>query len=158
MNRASRLLLFPIQHPIAILSIALAVALAAIISVSRIHPDASLEAMFTRHSPAGAALSHVMHDFDAVDELLVLVSLPDQRAQPNPDQLLGFAQRFEDQVKQSKGSAELVDSVIYRADSQTIEYFEKVLVPSAIFYLDDSTFAAAMHRLTREQMQKQIEQ
>ena len=158
MNRASRLLLFPIQHPIAILSIALAVALAAIISVSRIHPDASLDAMFTGHSAAGAALSHVMHDFDAVDELLVLVSLPDQKAQPSPDQLLGFAQRFEDQVKGSKSSTGLVDSVIYRADSQTIEYFEKVLVPSAIFYLDDATFAAAMHRLTREQMQKQIEQ
>ena len=158
MSRVSRLLLFPIQHPIAILSIALAVALAAIISVSRIHPDASLEAMFTRHSDAGSALSHVMHDFDAVDELLVLVSMPDQKAPPNPDQLLGFAQRFEDQVKQSKSSTELVDSVIYRADSQTIEYFEKVLVPSAIFYLDDATFAAAMHRLTREQMQKQIEQ
>ena|GEM_PF-1050716 len=158
MNRASRLLLFPIQHPVAILSIALAMALAAIISVSRIHPDASLDAMFTGHSAAGAALSHVMHDFDAVDELLVLVSLPDQKAQPSPDQLLGFAQRFEDQVKGSKSSTDLVDSVIYRADSQTIEYFEKVLVPCAIFYLDDATFAAAMHRLTREQMQKQIEQ
>ena len=158
MNRASRLHLFPIQHPIAILSIALAVALAAIISVSRIHPDASLEAMFTRHSPAGAALSHVMHDFDAVDELLVLVSLPDQKAQPNPDQLLSFAQRFEDQVKRSPTSAKVVDSVIYRADSQTIDFFQKVLVPSSIFYLDDATFTAAMQRLTREQMQKQIEQ
>ena len=158
MSRVSRLLLFPIQHPIAILSIAMAVALAAIISVSRIHPDASLEAMFTRHSAAGSALSHVMHDFDAVDELLVLVSLPDQKAPPNPDQLLSFAQRFDDQIKHSKSSTELVDSVIYRADSQTIEYFEKVLVPSAIFYLDDATFAAAMHRLTRQQMQKQIEQ
>jgi len=134
------------------------VALAAIISVSRIHPDASLDAMFTGHSAAGAALSHVMHDFDAVDELLVLVSLPDQNAPPNPDQLLGFAQRFEDQVKRAPESADLVDSVIYRADSQTIDFFQKILVPSAIFYLDDATFAAAMHRLTREQMQKQIEQ
>jgi hypothetical protein len=46
--------------------------------------------------------------------------------------------------------------VVYRADPQTQQFFERVVVPAGLYYLDDQTLAEARRRLTPEAMREQI--
>ena len=137
---------------------AVLVALLATAAVTRLHSDASLEAVFSRNSHAAQALARISEDFSAADDLIVLASLPPSQSGADPDRLLAFAQRMESASTRTPAANELTDGVFYRIDAQSMEFFQKVLVPSAVFYLDDASFAAAQKRLTLPEMRRQIEQ
>ncbi len=149
---------YPAVHPGAALAIvALLTALAAL-ATSRLRAEASLEAMFSRDDPAAAALIRVLNEFGAAEELLVLATVPSGQhpGQPDPTRLLAFARRFEEAVTSSSDALQLCDGVIYRSDAQTRQFFERVLVPNGLFYLDPDALRAARQRLSRQQMQQQI--
>jgi predicted RND superfamily exporter protein len=154
----TRLVTWPVHHPRAALLVALLAAALSLAAVSRIRPDASLERMFPRNDPSAKALGAILNRFSAVDDLLVLASLPDSDAADPPDvqRLLSFAQRLESQVRDSAEAQRLTDGVVYQADEQTLAFFEKVLVPNALFYLDDQAFAGAQQRLSRPGMAEQV--
>jgi predicted RND superfamily exporter protein len=153
-----RALLWPVDHPRAAVGAMLLIAIVASWSASRIRPDASLAAMFPRHDPAADALVRVLDDFPAADQLIVLASLPDNSAGLDPDQLLAFGERFENALHQSPDVEHLTTGIYFRADAQSRQFVEKVIGPSALFYLDDESFQAARRRLGTDDIRRQIAQ
>lgn len=151
---------WPARHPGVVCVMAGILLLLAALSIGRMKPDASLAGMFPENDPAAESLFRVLDHFSAVEELLVLVTTPpaDRASPPDTARLLAFAQRLDNAIQKSPDALRLTDGVIYRADAETRRFFEKVLVPNALFYLDDAQFAAAQERLTREEMVKQFRQ
>src|SRR5689334_3556075 len=135
-----RLVLWPIAHPRTILIIAAAFALLSAISIHRIRPNGSLAAMFPKDDPAADALVHVLDDFPAADQMLILASLPDSQLAPDPDRLTAFGQRLTDAVQRSDEARSLTDGVFFQPDPQSRQFVEKVIGPAAMFYLDEAAF------------------
>lgn len=154
----SHLVAWPVAHPVATISMACIFAALAIVSVGRIHPDASIEAMFAKDNPSAAALAHVLNDFPAAEQLLLLASLPDDVPGPDPDRVADFGQRFVDAAGHDPTLVPLTDGLFYRADAEMRDYFEKVVGPAAIFYLNEDQYEAAKRRLTRDEIRSQIAQ
>ncbi len=149
----------PVRRPVPTLIACGVLTVFALIGVSRLRPDTSLEAMFAKNDRAAEALVRVLNGFGAAEELLVLVTVPDAPGSPagrHPQRLLDFAGRFERAIMSSADSASLIDGIFYRADSDTKRFFAEMLVPSGLFYLDDAAFARARRRLTREGMREQL--
>lgn len=144
-----------IRRHVLTLIIAAVLALAALLAVTRLRVDTSLASLFDDTDPAATALVRVLDHFPSAEELLVLVESPQDEA-PQPDRLLAFAARLDEAVKNDPSASRLSGGVTYRVDAQTRKFFEEVLVPNGLFYLDDDAFKAARHRLTRDEMAKQI--
>jgi len=151
-----RLLSWPVRHPAAALGVTGVLSVLAVVGVTRLRISPSLADMFAADDPAAAALVRVLDDFAAVDNLLVLASTPAERP-PEPEKLLGFAERLAAEVRRSPAAGGLAGEVMYRAPAQGREFVEKVLGPNGLFYLDDAAFASARKRLTREGMREQLE-
>lgn len=153
------LITLPARRPVATLIVAALFAVLSVLGIRRLTPNASLEKMFARNDPAATALARVLNGFSAVEDLLVFVSLPSGKNSDKSEvnHLLSYAQRLETAIANSPDANTISDGLVYRVDDQTRAFFEKVLVPSGLFYLDDSAFEAARHRLTRPEMAKQIQ-
>jgi hypothetical protein len=126
-----------------------------VLAVMRIRPDASLESMMSKDDPAAVAAVRVLNNFPAAEDLLVLASAP-AGGPPRAGELIEFAKRLEAAIRQSPEASKLCGTVQYRLDAQMREYFEKVLVPNGLYYLDREAFEAARRRLTREGMAEQF--
>ena len=107
--------------------------------------------------PAADALVHVLNDFPAADQLIILASLPPDASAPDPQRLINFGKRFSDRVRANPDVERLTDGVFYMPDRDTRAFVERVIAPSAIFYLDEPTFEAARKRLTPDEMRRQLE-
>src|SRR5206468_9470395 len=94
----------------------------------------------------------VMSNFRSVEELLILA----ESDSADPNKLTAFAARLDQAIKADPVAASLSDGVVYRVDAQQRQFFEQVLVPAGLFYLDDAAFEAAKRRLTREAMLEQL--
>lgn len=158
MTLATGLVLWPVRHPWGVIGIVGALALMAALSLKRIYPDASIEAMFAKDNPSAAALAHVLNDFPAAEQLLILASLPDDAPGPDPDRLTEFGQHFVDAAGHDSALVQLTDGILYRADAEMRDYFEKVVGPAAIFYLNEEQYEAAKRRLTPDEIRSQIGQ
>jgi len=154
-----RFVSWPAHHPAAALVIsAVAIALCAL-AVGRMRPSASLESMLSKDDPAVKAVVRVLNEFPAAEDMLVLATAPaNQTGRPDPDQLIAFAKRLEQAIRTSPQASALCDAVSYQAGPEMREYFEKVLVPNGLYYLDRESFEAAKARLTRDQMIEQFRQ
>src|SRR5688500_18371485 len=141
-----------IGRPVVTLVVALLLAGASLLAVSRLRIDTSLASLFDKNDPAAAALERVMEDFKAVEELIVFA----QTDEPAPAKLRAFAQRLEAAVAADAEASKLSDGVVWRADAQFRKFAEELLVPNGLFYLDDASFEAAKQRLTADEMRRQI--
>src|SRR4051794_34423126 len=151
---------WPVRHPwwtVALVAVACGGAVAAVL---RLRPDASLEGLFPRDSASGAAVVRVLNDFAVAEELLVLVTVPESSPATaqgdSAEPLLSFASRLEQAIRSDSQLNPMAADVVYKADPQTQQYFERVVVPAGFYYLDDATFAAAKARLTPEAMREQM--
>ena len=151
-----RAIQWPIGHPWIAIVLTLFLSFTALILVNRLHADASLAAMFPANDPSAKALTHVLEDFPAADQMIVLASLPNDAPGQDAERLIEFGHRFATAVHVSPEMERLSDGIFYRPDSQSREFVEKVVVPAAIFYLDDAGFAAARKRLTPAGIERQI--
>jgi predicted RND superfamily exporter protein len=142
------------RRSLAISLAALLLAALALWTVLRLRMDTSLAGLFDPRQPAAAAMVRVMEHFKAVEELIVLAET--DSPQPQPEQLTQFAQRLESQIKADPSASNMSEGVIWRADEQQRKFFEQVLVPHGLFYLDDAALEAAKKRLTREEMTAHI--
>jgi predicted RND superfamily exporter protein len=149
---------WPVVHPWLTLLITVVVAIAAALSTSRLRTNGSLAAMFPEHDPAADALVRVLDDFPAADQLLVLASLPASTPGAAPEKLTSFGQRFVEAVDHTPDVKTLTDGVFYQPDADSRAFVEKVIGPAAMYYLDDAAFEAARHRLSRDEIRKQIAQ
>ena len=161
---AAGALAWPVRRPWWALGVVAILSVASVWALLRLRPDASLEGLFPRDSASGKAVVRVLNDFAVAEELLLLVSLPDGPAvsgstRPAPatsDALLAFARRLEDSMRTDPDLAGMAADVVYRADPQTQQYFERVVAPAGLFYLDDRAFEQARARLTPEAMREQL--
>ena len=153
-------LALPVRRPWPTLLLVAALSVAATFAVTRLRPDTSLEGLFPRGSASGAAVVHVLNDFAVAEELLVLVTVPDAAPATAParpaDALLRFADKLNNAIRNDPKVGAMAADVIYRADPETRAYFERVVVPAGLLYLDDDSYAAVRQRLTPEAMRGQI--
>ena len=145
---------WPARHPWPALALVAAMAAAAAWAVLRLRPDTSMEGLFPRNSPSGRAIVRVLNDFAVAEELLVLITAPEG---PNaPDALLSFARRLEDSIRADPRLREMAADVIYHPDPQAQQFFESVVVPAGLYYLDEKGLAEARARLTPDAMREQL--
>lgn len=158
--RPRRWLGLPARHPWATLLIVVLCALLAFFGARRHQLQTTLDSMFPENDPAATALLRVLNNFGAAEELLVLVTLPPSPVEQPPEvaRLLDYAARLETAVRNDPQGADMCEGVIYRSDADTRRFYESVLVPAGMFYLDPAGFAAARQRLTKDDMQRQIAQ
>lgn len=147
----------PARYPLATLAVASLITLLAAFGASKIRTDVSLSAMFPRNDKAASVMVNVLDRFRSADELLILVTLPGENDTPDPQRLTAFGERFEKSVNESPPASSLCDGVLYRAEPDVMKFIEKELGPSAIFYLDDQSLAAARQRLSPAGMTAQLQ-
>ena len=147
-------LAWPVRQPRAALLLVLALCAASAWAVLRLRLDTSMEGLFPRNSESGRAVVRVLNDFAVAEELLVLVIAPG--GTDAPDALLSFARRLEDSIRADPRLRDMAADVIYRPDAQAQQFFERVVVPAGLYYLDDQSLAAARARLTPQSMRGQL--
>jgi predicted RND superfamily exporter protein len=147
---------WPARHPLAALGIAAVIAILSAITASRLKPDPSLQSLFPRNDPAAGSLLHVLENYPSAGEFLILATTPGD--QPSPERLLAFADTLKHQIERDKTTSTLVSAINYRTDAESRDFVANVVVPNGIFYLSDSEFEAARHRLTRSEMVEQLRQ
>ena len=99
----------PLRYPLRTFALALICTVLAAMGTSRIHADGSLAAMFSRDNPSAQAMIRVMNDFGAVDELLVLASVP-RAGEATPadlDALTDFGQRLVSEISRASRNCSL---------------------------------------------------
>ena len=130
----AKLLRWPAQRPRQSLFITLLITAAAALAVTRFHADTSFENLLPRTDPAANSLVRALNDFSAVDESLVLISLPPGSPAEQQHRLVNFAERFESAIHQDAAGNRLIDSISYRVDNQTRRFFQNVVVPAGLYY------------------------
>jgi len=118
---------------------------------ARLRPTPSLQSLFSPKDRAAARLTG-LHEFPAAEDLIVLVTAPGD--EPQPDKLLAL-RALEKQLRRCRGDQGRGGGE-NRADSGSMEFFKKIVVPNGIFLPDDSEFEAARQRLTRPEMAEQF--
>ncbi|HEY1684072.1 MAG TPA: MMPL family transporter [Tepidisphaeraceae bacterium] len=139
-----------------VLCIALLALIGSLFALRRLHADTSLEALFANNNRAATAMVRVLNGYRAAAELIVLASTSGKDAAPA--QLQQFAGDLQAAIANDPETSRLAGSVIWRTDAQSQDFFENVVVPHGLFYLDDQSFAAAKHRLTKEEIFQQVRQ
>src|SRR3954464_10893370 len=146
---------WPVRHPwwtVALVAVACGGAVAAVL---RLRPDASLEGLFPRDSASGQAVVRVLNDFPVTEELLLLVSTP-EAAPADPGRLVSFASRLDAAVRRDPELSKMAADVVYRPDPHAQQFFERVVAPAGLFYLDDAALEQARARLTPAGIREQL--
>ncbi len=142
----------PARYPIATLLIATILTILSVVAITRLQAETSLNAMLDPTDPATIAMGRVLDGFPVAEELLVMVSLPDE--QFDATQLTDFAERLTQRFTTEAG--ELVRGVRYRPSLQSREFVEQVVAPAGLLYLTDSQLQTARDRLTKQAMIEQF--
>lgn len=161
MNVIARLSEPAIRRPGLAVACAAALAVLALFSVMRLHPDTSLDAMLARDMPAAQALSAIAGRYRALDELLVLVSVPGNATSADADDadaLVAFAERCARALEDDPSVSHMITSVRYRLDADAPErtFIADVVSPALLHYADDAQFEPMLQRLTAGGMRDQI--
>ncbi len=148
---------FAVRRPALVLAITAILLTLACSAMLRLRPETSLQKLLDARDPSVAAMSRVMTDFPVVNDLLVFVELPPESTTTDPTPLVSFAQRLQDSLQRDPAAQPLVSSIRFRADQETREFFERVVVPHGLYYLDPIAFSQIKDRLTPAGMREQLE-
>ncbi len=131
------------------------VGLLAIAGAARLRPVASIESMLADDEPAAQALTRIAQRFGGMEELIILVSLPEgSPVSDDPaDSLLSFAKGFITAVDSSPELKALCRDVRYRPTTGFRAFAESVVIPNALYYIDDDALASVAQRLTHGEIQ-----
>ena len=141
-------------RPWATLLVALIIGVWSIWSASQLRPATGVQDMLADDQPAAIAFGKTVENFSLIDDLLVMVRLPESAEGGDPQRLIDFAGRLETQLGSVPGVAE----VRYRPSAQARAFVEQVAVPRGLFYLDEEQRQAVAERLQPEAMRDQFEQ
>jgi len=141
------------QRPKRTLIVMAVVVTFALFGALRLRPAANMDFVFNSHDPASQAMAHVLQDFKATDQLILLVS---QRLQ-EPQRLLDFAGQLDHALLTDERTTPYCARVTYRADEAMRQYVQQVIVPSGLYYLDDQAYEDFVHRLTPAAMTRQMQ-
>jgi len=115
--------------------------------------------MLGENEPAARALTNIAEHFAGMDELIVLASIPitDRIDKGHAaDRLLAYAERLTNELTASDALAGMCHGVAYRPPPDMRQFVESVMVPRALYYLDDGAFDALKHRLEPDAMRRQL--
>lgn len=146
----------PTRRPRLVLIVALIATLVSIALSFRLRPETSIEGLLDPTDPAVSAMGKVLTRFPLVEEMLVLVTLPDAAADAGT--LTAFAERLTAASAELRGrnGEPLIAAVRYRPDAEMFDFVQRVVVPNGLSYLDDAAYAEAMTRLSRAGMDEQF--
>lgn len=154
-----------VRRPWWTLLVSLALLVPAAIGLTRLRVDSSFEKLLDASDPAVRAMTHLLRDYRAIDDLLVMVSLPEPaatsangpvEAEPDARPLLAFAERFDAALKADPAAGELVREVSWRAGPDAERFAREVLATRGLYYLDAAAFGALIDRLKPEAMREQL--
>lgn len=156
-----------LRHPWLITFIWAIVVAAGVVSITRLRPSATLDQLISSHAPAAQALGRVLTEFSNIDELTVLVSLPDntspvssQNIRNDIDQkLLPYANRLRHAIEDDPVAKSMVTSFIASENDEqdTSAYIKEVMAPAAYQYLDQEEREALKELLTPSAMKRQFD-
>ncbi|MEM9419533.1 MAG: MMPL family transporter [Planctomycetota bacterium] len=141
-------------RPLATLLITLLLSTAGLLIALQIKPATSVQDMLADDQPSAVALGKVVGNYALVDDLIVLARLPMRNSGSDPDRLIGFAERLEQELADDP----MVASLRYRSSEQAAAFIEEVVIPHGLYYLDEDQRAALQQRLTRAEMDEQFAQ
>lgn len=146
------------------LLVTLVLSIAALLAALQLEPATGVQDMLADDQPSAVALGQVLDHYALVDDLIVLARLPapapgtEKGNTPSgggdPNRLIAFAQRLEAELDDDP----MVADLRYRPSAQAAAFIEEVVIPHALYYLDDTQRAAFNQRLTREAMDEQFAQ
>lgn len=148
------------RRPWTVVAVAGVVTVLCVLSVLRITPAGTIDALLAVGDESAEALLHITRDFRAGDELSILVT--DRVCQAGDSigaghRLLEFAGRFENALTSSADVGPLCGSVSYGQDQELHRFIESVIVPNAFFYLDDSGVEQLLKRLHPDSIRERIQ-
>ncbi|CAN5432344.1 hypothetical protein BH09PLA1_BH09PLA1_12520 [soil metagenome] len=153
----NRILGWPVHYPKSALALAIVMTIGSLaLMFARLRPETSFQGLLDRSDPAVIAIGRVLEQFPVGNELLVLASLPDGAADPDPAPLVAFAERLQFAAASDDSAKPLIAHVRFRADERTRAFVERVIIPNGLYYLDESQVAAVAQRLTRDGMAEQL--
>jgi len=156
-HHAASLLTRLASRPGLVIAVWLAIAALSGLGASRIHPTPSIASMLDEDNPATRSLAAVTERFSVGDEVIVVASVPesvDSRA--SRARLSAFAESLAQQID-NDASAALCRRVTYRKSGGMRRFLESKILPSALYYVDDSSFTALTARFAREAIDRQLE-
>lgn len=154
-----RLLLIPARRPKITLALAVIVIALAALSASQIRAVPSLKPLFGETDPAAQAMVRILDDFAAADDLMLLVTAPQETETDQITAVLsGFAQRLERVIAEDPTANKMVSFVSYRPDQAIRPFIEEQIAPAGLYYLTDEQFARLRQRLEPESIREQIQQ
>ena len=107
-----------------------------------IHPATSIASMLATDAPASRALAQVTERFAIGDELIVLATLPGtMERREGRRRLVQFAERLERTIAGDAEASRLCRKTTYKPDAGFRRFFESEILPTALYYLDDESFA-----------------
>lgn len=125
----------------------------------RLKPGASIDAFFNDGNRTAARMQRVLSEFGVMDDLLLLVSVPDTEDHPPEERaavLREFAGRLANELHADEQVRLQVQQVTWKPAEQAIAFAEKHVVPAAPFFMSDEAFAEFMRRLTPEGMRQTL--
>ncbi|MEM9020944.1 MAG: MMPL family transporter [Planctomycetota bacterium] len=154
-HHAAGPLSWPIRRPVSTLAVAGCLAILSVLMIRTMSTDGSLAALLPAHESSAAALASISEDFEATERVTLLVSL-NERTGDASDDLLDFAQRFE-QVLQSDAKADaLVQSVTHTWPDDAEPFIRDVVTPNLLLYLHKAGQAELRDRLSPAGMAEQM--
>lgn len=150
---------WPIHRPRVVLLAAVMICGLSIISAMRLTPNVSLSAMLADDAPSAAAMQRIADRYRAMDELLLVASVPGSIDQaPSRAMLLAFAQRLEQRVAEDAAVSAMITRISYAIEDDDPEqqFVREVIVPNMLLYVDEADFDRARERLTLDAMREQI--
>ena len=126
----------------------------AVYSSLQLQPATGVQDMLADDQPAAIAFGRIVQDYALIDELVLLVQLPEVEAEADPARLTAFAQRLERRLADEP----MVRDVRYRPSASAQGFIEQVAVPHGLSYLDPAQHEAVLERLTPGAMVQQFEQ
>jgi predicted RND superfamily exporter protein len=148
---------FPARRWKLVLTLAALGAVIAFLLIRRMSADPSLQNMFPRGQGSAVAI-RALNDFSATNDLLILATLPETDDASHQQMLLDFASTLEKAIHDSAETSKLVQAFSYKPDAESRRFIQNSVAPAAIYYLSDSGYAAAKHRLTKDEMVPQLHQ
>ena len=123
----------------------------------RIKPSPSLRSLLADDEPAARALATIGEEFSALDELIIVATIPAGSTLSEADaraRLQTFGTRLSNHIRQSPDLSERCISVLYEGWPQLNRFVEEALIPAALLYLDEEASTLLKERLTRQQIEK----
>ncbi|MAJ46201.1 MAG: hypothetical protein CBC35_02770 [Planctomycetes bacterium TMED75] len=152
----------PVHRPWLVVLASLLLAGAALVLLSRLHASSVLESMFSGSNPTVQAYLDMQQSLESKDEIIIVAhdDSDSSTTTESETRLLSFALRLQDAIESSNSLLVSGSNLRYRNGyvPDIARYYEEVVVPNALHYLQPDDIDALLVQLTPDRIKAQIEQ